>query len=207
MTEIDARIWQAVIAGGVVAVGWVVNGWLRRRDAARRRAERLRDAHKALFAEIRDVCAAYWKEGQAEAQAAEVLARMRAEPDFVPFVPRESHDRVFDAMLPQIDVLPRQTIDAIVAFYALVRAIGMLAEDMRGERFPKLEPDRRIAVIEDFFMTRARAFDYGQQALRLIDAFSRKGPDGAQRLLARLQSGAVSTPGGDRSSPAGSDRA
>jgi hypothetical protein len=183
---LDARVWQAFIAGAVVALGWLVNGWQNRRDAARLRRERLRDAHKALYAEIRYACATFWGEGEAEADGRRLIARMRGEPGFVPFVPREADDRVYDAMLPQIDVLPRQTIDAIVAFYAVLRAIGALAEDMRGARFAQLDPERRIAIYADYLAMRRRAFDYGQHALALIEAYASGGREGAERTLARL---------------------
>ena len=183
---IDTRIWQAVIAGGVVALGWLVAGWQTRREAARLRAEALRDAHKALFAEIRNACADFWADGEADAHAASVMARMEADPGLVPFVPREVHDRVYGELLPRIDVLPRQTIDGIVAFYALVASIAALVEDMRGDRFPTLETERRIAIYRTYVGMRQRAFSVGQNAMKLIDAYSRGGPAEAERMMRRL---------------------
>ncbi|MCK0167280.1 hypothetical protein MWU52_06935 [Jannaschia sp. S6380] len=193
---IDARIWQAVIAGGVVAAGWLVNGWRMRRDARRLRNERLRDAHKALFAEIRDICAIYWLDGRAEEHAADLIARMEREPEFVPFIPREVHGLIYQSMMGQIDVLPRQTIDWIVAFYTLIRSIEALADDMRGERFPTLEPERRLAVYGEYIEMRRRAFGYGQRVLKLIDVYSRDGADAAQAMVSSL-----STPDAGRSGP------
>ena len=52
LAAVDVRLWQAVIAGAFVAAGWLVNGWQNRREAARLRDEKLRDVHRALFAEI-----------------------------------------------------------------------------------------------------------------------------------------------------------
>ncbi len=182
---IDARIWQALIAGTVVALGWLVNGWRMRNDARQLRRERTRDAHKALFAEIRTVCAAYWNEGEAEVDRNRLVARMEAEPDFVPFIPREVHDRVFETMLPEIDLLPRQTIDVIVSFYVLVRSIETLSDDMRDESFAALSADRRIAIFRDWHAMRARAFDNGQLALRLIETYAENGAEAADALLAR----------------------
>ena len=183
---IDTRVLQAIIAGGVVALGWLVAGWQARREATRLRAEALRDAHKALFGEIRNACADYWAEGEADAHAARVFARMEADAGFTPFVPREVHDRVFVALLPRIDVLPRQTIDAIVAFYALVASIAALVEDMRGDRYPTLEAERRIAVYRAYVGMRQRAFAVGQNALKLIDAYAHGGAAEADRVMRRL---------------------
>ena len=183
---IDARIWQALIAGGVVALGWIVAGWRSRAEASRLRAERLRDAHRALFAEIRNACADYWAEGEADAQAAALTARMESDPEFVPFVPHEIHDRVFVAMLGEIDVLPRQTIDAVIAFYAIVASIAALTEDMRGRGFRMLEPQRRLSVYRDYMAMRRRAFVMGQNAMKLISAFAEGGAPAAERMSRRL---------------------
>lgn len=195
---VDPGIRQALIAGGVVALGWWVNGAAARAEARRLRAERLRDMHKALFAEIRDVCAAYWLEGRADDHAARIVARMEADPAFVPFIPREAHGLIFREMIPQIDVLPRQTIDWIVSFYAVVRSIEALADDMRGARFPTLEQARRIAVYRDYIGMRRRAFDLGQTALKLVALYAEPGgPAKVDRLAAR-----ISSPEPDRSGPA-----
>ena len=179
---LDPRIWQALIAGGVVALGWIVNGWRVRQDARRLRAERTRDAHKALFAEIREVCAAYWLEGEADARAAALIERMAREPDFVPFVARERRGRIYEAMLGEIDLLPRQTIDTVVAFYATVGAVEAMAEDMRADRYAALDPDRRLAIYRDWIGMRSRALSYGQSALRVIDAYAQGGAAAAERL-------------------------
>ena len=191
---LDPRIWQALIAGGVVALGWLVNGWRVRQDAGRLRAERTRDAHKALFAEIREVCAAYWLDGAAEARADALMERMAREPGFVPFVARERRGRIYEAMLGEVDLLPRQTIDTVVAFYATVGAVEALAEDMRGDRYPTLAPERRLAIYRDWIAMRARALSYGQAALRIIDAYATGGAAAAERLAP--PSGARAVPGG-----------
>ncbi|CTQ33017.1 hypothetical protein [Jannaschia rubra] len=198
---IDARIWQALIAGSVVAAGWLWNGWRDRRDARRLRAERLRDYHKALFAEIRNALSAYWDEGEATEDSDRVLRRMEAEPDYVPFIPRERHDRVFAALVQDIEVLPRQTIDVVVAFYSQVDAIAALADDMRGEGYAESGPIRRIAIYSDWIEMRARAFALGQNVLRLIDTYSAHGPRAADRLLSDLGYVRVNTPDADPSDP------
>lgn len=191
---LDERLWQALIAGVVIATGWLATAIFAEVERAAHKAERTRDAHKALFAEIRDVCAAYWSEGEASVEATALRERMRADPGFVPFIPREAHGRIYGAMLDQIDVLPRQTIDAIVAFYSLVSSVEALAEDMRGDRYAGLEPERRIAIYHDWTRMRDRAFGFGQRALQLIEAYSKGGREAAER-----RARALSNPGGGRS--------
>ena len=98
LRAVDARIWQAVIAGAFVAAGWLVNGWQNRRVAEELRHERLRDAHRALYAEIDSNLSNLLDEGRLRAGAARMARRMRRDPDFVPFVSLERHDRIFRAL-------------------------------------------------------------------------------------------------------------
>ncbi len=207
LVELDPRLWQALIAGLVIATGWLTTAIFAELARRRQRAERLRDYHKALYAEIGNTLASLYDEGRGEDHVAATVARMRAEADFVPFIPRERHDHVYDAVITEIDVLPRQTIDAIVAYYSLVKSIGALADDMRGEGFRQLAPERRIAIYSDYAEMRRQAFAFGQYALALIKAFSEGGARAAVQVqeaarAGRLQgSPGVSSPGGDRSGP------
>ncbi|MEM7711224.1 MAG: hypothetical protein AAF264_10835 [Pseudomonadota bacterium] len=198
---VESRAVQATIAGAFVATGWLVNGWQNRRTDSRLRAARTRDAHKALFAEIQNALATFYGEGQAAADAEALVERMRGDPDFVPFIPREHHDRVFVTLLPDIDVLPRQTIDAIVAFYSQVAAIESLAGDMRGDGFVLLRQDRRIDVYQDYVAMRVRAFTMGEYVLNLIAAYADGGVPGAERIARQAGAASVSSQASDRSGP------
>lgn len=199
--DLGSGIWQAIIAGAFVAVGWLTTAIFAELSKSKLKAEKLRDYHKALFAEIRDVLAAYNGEDQAEASAQAIVERMQQEPDFVPFIPREVHDRVFNKLVENIEVLPRQTIDAIIAFYSQIGSVGALADDMRGERFSSLEQPRRIAIYQDYIAMRRNAFALGTYALRLIKEYSDKGAEATERLSDRL-----SNPGAARNVPeAGSE--
>ena len=192
----DPRLWQAVIAGLFVAAGWVYNGWRNRRDAARLREERIRDVHRALFAEI----GAYLDSiGSLEALQQghdRIAARMRAEPDFVPFHPTEEPDRVYRAIIGEIHVLPRTSIDVVVAFYGQLAAIGAFIEDMRSERFAALSVERRLAIYDDYIRLKTRAFQYGNAALALIDAYTRGGRPKASETLKILRERELSSPRG-----------
>ena len=182
--RIDPRIWQAVIAGLFLAVGWIVNGAQNRRMAARLKAERLRDTHKAIYAEIGYALSALWDEGKSDTWAAAMQERIAGDPDFVPFIPKEHHDHIYDAVLDEIEVLPRQTIDAIVAYYSQIKALGALAEDMRGDGFRRLEPERRALMYGDYIAMRQRAFAAGEYALALITTFAAEGAAATERRAA-----------------------
>jgi hypothetical protein len=186
LAGLDGRIWQAVVAGGFVALGWIVNGWQERRAQARSKAEKLRDYHKALFAEIRNAVDVFFADGESERDAQTILQRMEQDDDFVPFLPKENLDRVYLALMPEIEVLPRQTIDAIVAFYAQVASIEAFAADMRGTAFRTLPQARRILMYRDYIAMRNRAYLIGMFSLRLIDAYSRNGKAAAERVAVTL---------------------
>lgn len=188
LTELDPRLWQALIAGLVIATGWLTTAIFAELGKTRLKAERLRDYHKAIYAEIGNTLASLWDEGRSEGYVAQTIAQMEADPEFVPFIPREQHDHIYDAIITEIDVLPRQTIDAIVAYYSLIKSIAALAEDMRGEGFRQLPQARRITMYRDYSEMRRQAFDFGQYALALILAFAAGGAEATKPVQARFNS-------------------
>lgn len=188
----DARIWQAVVAGGFVAVGWLVNGWQNRRDAAAQRAERLRDVHRALFAEIGATLANLESAEALDSYRDAMLARMDADPEFFPLVPREHGDQVFRAIVAEIHILPRVTIDPIVAYYSQMRAIEALVDDMRGSAVKTLAQRRRREIYYDYIEMKKQALAYGHYALQMIDVYAREGRAGADRMRLSSRAGGPS---------------
>lgn len=180
---LDTGIQQAMIAGLVIAVGWLTTAIFAELAKARGRAERLRDYHKAIYAEIGNTLESLWESGETDAYVNQIIAQMEEDESYVPFIPREHHDHVYDAVIAEIDVLPRQTIDAIVAYYSLIKSVAALAEDMRGETFKTLAKDRRVAMYSDYVGMRKQAFVFGKYALRLIKAYSDGGASAAERVI------------------------
>ena len=178
---------QAVVAGLFVALGWIVNGWQNRRAAVLARKERIRDVHRALYAEIGAYLQSIGGEEGLEADQSRIVARIEADHAFVPFIPSEEPDRVYRAILGDIHILPRTSIDTVVAFYGQLAAIGALIEDMRSDRFGSLSKDRRLEIYRDYIRLRRIALVYGDAALVLINAYAKGGPRRAQRELDRLR--------------------
>ena len=187
--NLSTEVWQALIAGSVIASGWLTTAIFNELSRARLKSERLRDYHKAIYAEIGTALQTLWDENRSEADAAGIIERMEGDPDFIPFIPRETHDQIYTSIMGEIDVLPRQTIDAIVAYYSLARAISALAEDMRGKRFPTLAQDRRIAMYRDYLAMRSLAFAFGQFALKLIQTYSQRGAAATEAVLSSRGAG------------------
>lgn len=199
LTGLDARIWQAVVAGGFVALGWVYNGRRNRREAANLRAERLRDVHRALYAEIGANLSNLAEEDALVAEAEAVEAHMAADPTYIPFLPREERNTVYRSVVSDIHVLPRTSIDPIVAYYAQLTSIANLVDDIRGETFAGLPKDRQIAIYRDLIGLKQQAVAFGNHALRMIKTYSDEGPEAAKALENQLKTRASSLQAVDRS--------
>jgi hypothetical protein len=189
--SVDARIWQAVIAGAFVSAGWVFNGWQNRRDAARLRAERLRDVHRALYAEIGSTMANLGSPAALEQNAEGIMQRMSDDAGFVPFIPHEPGDHLYDAVVAEIHILPRCTIDPVVAFYSQIKAISALIEDMRGNTFKVMGQTRRMGMYRDYIAMKQQLFEYGLFATSMIKAYADGGADAAETLARKINSRAV----------------
>ncbi|CUH14527.1 hypothetical protein JSE7799_00277 [Jannaschia seosinensis] len=76
-------------------------------------------------------------------------------------------------------------------------------EDMRGEAFRTLGPERRAAMYEDYIEMKAAALRLGRRAIRLIEVYARDGKDVAEAEAARMEElrrvEGVSSPGAVRS--------
>lgn len=183
---LNSRLLQAVLAGGFLALGWVFNGRQNRREAARMRAEKLRDFHRAIYAEIASYMETLGGRDALEVYRDDVIAKMEADDSYVPLIPRERNDEIFRALVAEISILPRVTIDPIVIYYSQVTAIEEIIQDLRGERFRALGVDRRVAMYRDYIGLKIQAFEDGHYALRMIAAFAEGGRDGALAEEARI---------------------
>ena len=92
-------------------------------------------------------------------------------------------------------MLPRQTIDAIVAYYSQVKAISAIAEDMRGDAFKTLSQDRRIAMYSDYVEMKKQALAFGTYATNLIRAYADGGAPAAEALIRAVSSRAEARSG------------
>lgn len=182
----DPRVQQASVAGLVLATGWFMGFLLREASQLLDRRERLRDAHRALYAEIQHNLDNLGRAEDLEAYRDGMLARMEEGDGFVPFIPRERKDTVFRAIVQNIQVLPQASIDPIVGYYSQLAALETLIDDMRGETFKTMSPRRRAEIYSDYIALKLQALVYGRHALRMIDAFARGGARAARRIETEL---------------------
>lgn len=160
---------QAVIAGLFLAAGWWVVAWQNRRRDAKLRGERVRDLQRALFAEIRAHLATLERNDLAD-QGALVAARIEAEAGYLPVVLPEGHDMIFRALLTDIHLLPRDTIDPIVLYYSQLNAVSQMAAALRGLDPARAQPRQAAAMFRDYTAMKLGALDLGEAALAAIRA-------------------------------------
>lgn len=176
---ISPQVLSAFIAGSFLAAGWVFTHWLGQKRDRASRAERVRDVQRALFAEIRAHVAALRRHDLAD--YGEVIAlRIESEPGFFPTIPTEANDAIFRAILPDIHVLPRDTIDPLVLYYSQLNVISAAVADLRALDAGKIGPARTAALYRDYVTFRLEALDLGQEAMIAIannmDGTGRKSP-------------------------------
>ena len=185
---------QAVIAGLFLAIGWWVVGWQNRRRDDRLRAERVRDVQRALFAEIRAYLAVLERDDVA-VYGARIAARIVDEPGYFPVIPSERNDAIFNAIVGEIHVLPRDTVDPVVLYYSQLNAIVAMIADLRSIDLAKIGPERAASMYRDYIAMKVEAVEMGQTALLAI----RSNIDGRGTGANARGRRAVSSPASDRS--------
>ena len=167
----------AVIAALVTMIGWYVAYHRDRRLENGRRSERIRDCKIALRAEISCQVPRWILQDETEhveEMTRQILDGTGQTPPFTPFVPKETANPAFEAIVGDIQILPGDVIEPVIRYYQQVDVIAQLAEDMRGERYAALEAGRKIDVYRDFIELRSEA---GRLAIDAIDALEQSSDD------------------------------
>jgi hypothetical protein len=160
---------QAVIAGLFLAVGWWVVAFQNRRRDANLRAERVRDVQRAVFAEIRAYLAVLKRDNVGE-YGAIIKERILTEPGFFPVIPTEHNNAVFCAIIGDIHVLPRDTVDPVVLYYSQLNAISAMINDLRELDVSKIGAERAAGMYHDYISMKVEALELGEKALDAIRA-------------------------------------
>jgi hypothetical protein len=125
----------AIITAAVTATGWFVTHARDRAAQARQRAEKSIDLQKALRAEIRAHIAELEEDaalmGGFDAQLDALEAALADDPAYRPIVPKEKHDAVFSALVGEIHLLPTETVDPVVTYYAKLATLTAFIDDLR----------------------------------------------------------------------------
>lgn len=165
-----------LVPAAIIVVGWFVTRLLDRFQVRSQRREKTRDFLTALDAEIRDYV---WTLEEADLNSfkrnmVNQIVNARRNTKFVPFVPMEKYDTVFNALVNEIHILPKEAIDPVVAHYSQLKSIQSLIEDMRSESFSKLPRQRIAAVYSDFIDMKVMSLVLAKGANREIKVQLRK---------------------------------
>ncbi len=171
-TLLDTALIAAVVSAAVTALGWFASHWSEQRMETQRRIEKIVDVQTALLAEIESNLTRY-EEIDLDEHVANMVRRIRrkdAKAAFTPFVPRYATEIIFEAMLPDIHILPTETIDDVVAYYKQEYKLRELVEDLRSPRYEELEQDRKARVYEDYVWQIKTVLVTGEQARNALQA-------------------------------------
>lgn len=163
----DPRVSAAVVAAIVVAAGWFVAGFRELRRDRRRRRERSIDVQTALAAEIQHyVDILKNPEFDLKSVWEDVVRRMEADDGYIPLIPSEKNDTVFQSILSDVQILPEEVIRPVVRYYNQVFAIEAMIEDLRSEQFRSIETpqQQRIEMYTDYISLKLEALRLGEQA-------------------------------------------
>lgn len=186
----DPRLGAALVGALVVALGWLVSGYRERGRDRRRRDERSIDVQTALAAEIQHYVDILGNpEFDLDEAWSEMVALMDADETYVPLIPSERNDTMFQSILPDVQILPEPVIRPIVRYYNQVFAIEAMIEDLRSDHFradvtPQLQ---RIRMYTDYISMKKEALRLGQEA--------------CVALAGSLDDTPINSPGAARSDP------
>lgn len=186
MTWDELKYLIPLTAAVVAVAGWLVNDWLTRRTAADQLLSKKIDYMRALSAEIKSYANSRWLPSEDLERVKAALPRDFRAGDgerYVPFVPSEKHDTVFEAIVHDIHVLPSPTIYPVVVYYSQIRSIRDLAADMRTPEYALLSAERREAVMHKYLDMQEYSYTQARKAIHALSDEIRK----SERARARAQ--------------------
>lgn len=166
-TALDVRLKQAVLAGLIIVAGWLTTFVLQEERRGSDRADRRRDTLTALQSETYNILSKI--DNQAIRENAEaVQQKMRTAGmgpgAYIPFSTSESPPIVFNAVSDSISLLSPATIRPVLRFYTEYEDLRSIIEDMRGDEFLALAPERRIALHRELTRRRIVTLRWGMAA-------------------------------------------
>ncbi|MCL3883691.1 hypothetical protein [Marivita sp. GX14005] len=163
----DPRFGAALVGAAVVALGWLVASARERGRDRRRRQERSIDVQNALAAEIQHYVDILGNpEFDLDGAWKDMVEKMDADESYVPLIPSERNDTMFQSILPDVQILPEGVIRPVVRYYNQVFAIEAMIEDLRSEHFragvtPQIQ---RIRMYTDYISMKKEALSLGKAA-------------------------------------------
>lgn len=180
---IDTAVIAAIVSAAVTALGWFASHWSETRMEAKRRLEKIIDVQWALLAEIESNLQRYAEIDLDEHEASmrqNILSR-RSRSGFTPFVPRYPTEIIFEAFIPDVHILPTETIRDVVAYYKQEYKLREMVEDLRSDRFEKLSQERKAQLYGHYIWQTKTVVAWGERARAALAA--QLGPEAARNSI------------------------
>ena len=149
---IGSAVVAVVISSLVTIAGWYATHRSERMLEVARRQERIQDIQTALLADIRSTAHRFEVVDTDRRLAREVALIEGAQEDqgYTPFVPREPGSLLWHSIAQEVHILSNEVIDPVVLFFSQLETIRYFVEDLRSEQFARLEPARKVAMLQDY---------------------------------------------------------
>lgn len=151
--------------------GWLYGDWRKRVEERRLRRGVILDIEKALRAEIEAHLHQLRRFDLVEdrdATAARIVKAGEGAGRFVPLLPRERHDTIFQALVGQIHLLSTDTVRPVTLYYNQVVMVAELADTIRSAAYAELPADRRVNVYRDFIAMKLIAMEFATRAVTAL---------------------------------------
>jgi hypothetical protein len=161
-------IIAALISGAISLTGLYLGGWIAIRHERRRRKEKVRDFQIALRAEIRSELHNLLSI-DFDRHFEEIRSRYADRPGYSVFPSFPATHIVFEALRNEIQILPEEVIDVVILYWRQRYAVEKFVEDMRDERFSKLDADRQLEMYEDYIGMQKYLAETARLSARALD--------------------------------------
>lgn len=149
----QAWVGPAIVAAfisGLVSLIVVQLNFRQTRQADKlRREEKIRDFQIALRAEIRGDLN-HLNSFDLDEFLDVMELRYKVEKNFSVTVPRLARHVVFEAIVPEIHILPESVIDPVVLYVRQRQTVESMIDDMRDANFRTLSSDRQLVMLRDY---------------------------------------------------------
>lgn len=169
----DAKVQQALIAGGFLSAGWIVTLLGREIGLLVDRRENSVDLQLALRAEIYDY-SIMLDDTDADTTVQDNVDYIRkrvldAEDGKLPFIHSVSEAVIFKNLAEKMPILPPAVIDGVVQFYSVLSDVRLMVDDIRRDDFGKLDDKYQADAFERYLRLRATAVALANNALNCLN--------------------------------------
>ncbi len=140
----------AAVVSGIIQITGLFISYSNSRTLERARCtEKIVDFVIAIRSEV-EANVGRFKGDDLATNGEDIVARIEANSDYVPFVPKYATMLIFNEIIHEIHLLPSKVIAEVVTYYKAEDYISKFADDIRSDRYALLEKGLRAAIYSDY---------------------------------------------------------